>query len=113
MIPSIQVVIVSRSFQVFCTLNMILSVLRSFYIFQNGPGTVIWKSYRGIATCTQKRICVYIWTKNMERIYHNSDEFLMLCVQNMCVEPILISLNPILTEFVMMFVSPPHHLTQS
>ena len=28
----------------------------------------------------------------------------MSCVQNVCVEPILISLNPILTEFVMLFV---------
>ena len=32
----------------------------------------------------------------------------MLCVQNVCVRPILIYLNPILTEFVMMLVSPPH-----
>ena len=64
---------------------------------------------------TQKRIYVHIWTKNMGRFYHNSDGFLMLCVQNVCVEPILISLNPILTNFVMMFVSPPHrhHLMQS
>ena len=29
--------------------------------------------------------------KNMGRLYHNSDGFLMLCVQNVCVEPILIS----------------------
>ena len=44
----------------------------------------------------------------------SSDRFLMLCVQNMCVEPILISLNPILTEFVMMLVSPHHrHFTAS
>ena len=44
----------------------------------------------------------------MGRLYHSSDEFLMLCVQNVCAEPILISLNPTLTEFVMMLVSPPH-----
>ena len=36
----------------------------------------------------QTRICVHIWTKN-------SDGFLMLCVQKVCVEPILTSLNPI------------------
>ena len=47
-------------------------------------------------------------TKHMGRFYYNSNRFLMLCVQNVCVEPILISLNPILTEFVMMLVSPPH-----
>ena len=51
------------------------------------------------------------------RLYHSSDGFLMLCVQNVCIEPILISLNPILTEFVMMLVSPPlmiyHQLRQS
>ena len=32
----------------------------------------------------------------------------MLRVQKVCVEPILISLNPILIEFVIMLVSPPH-----
>ena len=42
----------------------------------------------------------------MGRFCHNSDELLMLCVQNVCVEPILISLNQILTEFVTMLVSP-------
>ena len=62
----------------------------------------------GVAMYTQKRICLHIWIKKMGRFYHNSDGFLMLCVQNVCVETILISLNPILTEFVMMFVSPPH-----
>ena len=35
----------------------------------------------------------------MVRLYLNSDGFLMLCAQNLCVEPIVISLNPILTEF--------------
>ena len=43
----------------------------------------------------------------MERVYHNSDGFLMLRVQNVCIEPVLIFLNPILTELVMM-VSPHH-----
>ena len=43
----------------------------------------------------------------MGRFYHNSDGFLMLCVQNVWVEPILISQNPIFTEFVMLLVSPP------
>ena len=40
----------------------------------------------------------------MGRFYHNSDGFLMLSVhvQNVRVEPILFSLNPVLTEFVMM-----------
>ena len=52
----------------------------------------------------QKRKCVHIWAKNMGLFYHNSDGF----VQNVCVEPILISPNPISTEFVMMLVSPPH-----
>ena len=32
----------------------------------------------------------------------------MLCVQNVCVEPILISLNPSLTESEMILVSPHH-----
>ena len=45
----------------------------------------------------------------MGRFYHNSDGFFMLCVQKVCVEPILISLNPILIEFVMMLLS-PHHM---
>ena len=40
--------------------------------------------------------------QNMGRFYHNSDGLLMLCVQNVCVEP------SILTKFVMMLVSPPH-----
>ena len=70
---------------------------------------------------TQKLICVHIWTKNMGRFYHNFDGFLMVYVQKLCIEPLLISLNPILTEFVMMLVSPPnrhplmicHQLTQS
>ena len=41
----------------------------------------------------------------------------MLCVVKVCVKPILISLNPILTELVMILVSPSHRhrhqLTQS
>ena len=62
---------------------------------------------RGIATYTQKRInCIQILTKYMGRFYHNSDGFLMLFVQN--IEPILISLNPIFTEFVRIFLSPSH-----
>ena len=69
-----------------------------------------------------KRICVHIRiTKYMGRFYHNSDGFLMLFVQSVYVEPILISQNQILTEFVMMLVSPLHrhplmicyHLTQN
>ena len=28
---------------------------------------------RGVATYTQKRICVHIWTKNMGRFYHTSN----------------------------------------
>ena len=49
---------------------------------------------------TQKRICIHIWTKIMGRFFRNSDEFLMLCVQNVYIEPILISLYPILTECI-------------
>ena len=41
----------------------------------------------------------------MGRFYHNSDGLLMLCVLNVCIEPILIFLNQIWTEFVMMLVS--------
>ena len=44
----------------------------------------------------------------MDGFYHNSDWFLMLCAQKVCVGPILISLNPILREFVMMLVLPSH-----
>ena len=40
----------------------------------------------------------------MRRLYHSPDGFMMLCVQNVCVEPILISLNSTLTEFVIMLV---------
>ena len=43
---------------------------------------------RGEATYTQNCKCVHIWTKHMERFYHSSDGFWMLCVQNVCVEPI-------------------------
>ena len=50
----------------------------------------------------------HIWNKNMGRFCHSSDGFLMLCVHNLCVEPILISLNPILTEFMRMLVPPPN-----
>ena len=35
---------------------------------------------------------------------------LILCVQNVCVEQILIFLNPILAEFVMMLVAPQQNL---
>ena len=55
---------------------------------------------RGVATYTQKRKCVHIWNKHMRKYYRSSNGFLMLSVQNMCVEPILISLNSILTEFL-------------
>ena len=48
----------------------------------------------------------------MGRLYHNSVGLLMLRVKNVCVEPKLISLNPIVTAFVMMLVSTPRwHLT--
>ena len=40
----------------------------------------------------------------MVRFYHSSGGFMVLCVENVCVEPILISLNSILTEFVIMLV---------
>ena len=36
----------------------------------------------------------------MGRFYHNSEGFLMLFVQNVRVESTLISLNPILIEFL-------------
>ena len=42
----------------------------------------------GGTTYTQKRIYVRIWTKNMERFWCILD--VMICVQNVCVEPILI-----------------------
>ena len=45
---------------------------------------------------TQKCMCIHILTKNMENLLH-----LDLRVQNVCVEAILISLNPNLTEFVL------------
>ena len=64
--------------------------------------------FSGVATYTQKGKCVHIWTKNMGRFYHSSDGSFMLCVRNLCMEPILNSLSPILTEFVMMLVSPLH-----
>ena len=50
---------------------------------------------RDVATYMQKHICLHIWTKNIGRLYHNYDGFLMICVINVCVEPILFSLNPI------------------
>ena len=57
-----------------------------------------------MATYKQKRICVHIWTKNMGTIYHKYDKFLMLCKQQVYVQSLFISLNPILTEFVMMSI---------
>ena len=78
------------------------------YLVLHSLLTTVEHKARGVTTYTQKRICVHIWIKNMGSFYHNSDGFLMLCVQKVCIEPILISLNPILTEFVMMLVSPPH-----
>ena len=68
----------------------------------------LWYCHRGVATYTQKRKYLHIWNKNMGIFYHSSNGILMLCLQNVRVEPILICLNPILTEFVMMLVSPPH-----
>ena len=64
----------------------------------------LYPKTRGVATYAQKSICVHICTKHI----HYSDGSLVLCVQNVCVEPILMSLYPILREFVMMFVSPHH-----
>ena len=64
-----------------------------------------FKSVSGVATYTQKCILSTHLDKNMGRFCHYSDGLLM-CVQNVCLEPILISLNQILTEFVMMLVSP-------
>ena len=55
----------------------------------------------GVATYTQKRKCERIWTKIMGKFYHSSDGFLILRAQNVCVEAILISLNPILTKYRM------------
>ena len=52
-------------------------------------------SLREVATYTQKHICVpYIWTKDMEGYHHSSNGVYKTC--------------PILTEFVMLFASPPH-----
>ena len=62
------------------------------------------KSDRGVATYTQKRNCLHIWTKNMGKFYHSSNVFLILCVQNVCVEAILISQNTIFAEFVMILL---------
>ena len=45
--------------------------------------------------------------QNKERFYHNTDVLFMLCVQNVSLETILTSLNPIWRECVMMLVSPP------
>ena len=44
----------------------------------------------------------------MGRFYHSSDGILMLRVQNVWVEAMIISPNPILTEFVMVLVSCAH-----
>ena len=55
---------------------------------------------QGCSYIYAKRKCVHIWNKHMRKFYRISNGFLMLSVQNMCVEPILISLNPILTEFL-------------
>ena len=63
--------------------------------------------YKGVATYRLKHKCVHIWNKNMGRFYHSSDGCLMLCVQDMRIEPVLISLNPILIKFVMVLVSLP------
>ena len=60
-----------------------------------------WRSYIYAKTHLRTH-----FDKNMGRFYHNSDGLLMLCVQNVCLEPILISQNQILTEFVTMSVSP-------
>ena len=39
---------------------------------------------KGVATYTQKRKCVHIWTKYMRKFYHSSNGFLILYVQNIC-----------------------------
>ena len=45
----------------------------------------------------------------MENFYHSSDGFLNELYKNVCIEAILIALNPILAEFVMiLLISPPH-----
>ena len=61
---------------------------------------------RDVPTYTQKRKSVHIWTKNMGRFHRSSDGFLILRVHNVCEDAILISLNPILADFVMIFISP-------
>ena len=71
----------------------------SIILCENGGGARDYVTYgisqfRGVATYTQKRKCVHIWNKNMGIFNHSSDDFFMLCVQNVP----LISLNPILTE---------------
>ena len=59
---------------------------------------------RGVATCTymQKRKCVHFGTNGIEKFYP-----LDLCAQNVCLEAKLISLNPILTECLMILSSAP------
>ena len=62
-----------------------------------------------IYTLTRVRIQVRTdLDQNVGRLYHSPEVFLMLCVQNVRVEPILIFLYPILIDLVMMLVSPPH-----
>ena len=53
---------------------------------------------RDVATYTQKRICVHIWTKHTILMDYWCYVY-KTCAQNQ---------YPILTEFLMMFVSPPH-----
>ena len=54
----------------------------------------------GFIVYTKTQVRTY-FIKNMEKFYHSSNGFLMLHVQNVCIEAIIISLNPILTAFVM------------
>ena len=61
---------------------------------------------RGVATHMLKCKCVHIWTKIMARFYHDSDGFLMLCVQNLCIDPVFTSKSNF-DRIVMMLVSPP------
>ena len=71
--------------------------------------------YQNVLKLSQGHSYVYAKTHMCSHMDHKYWKFLsqfgwipVLCEQNLCAEPILISLNPILTELLMMFVSPPH-----
>ena len=55
----------------------------------------------------RKNASTYTYGPKYGKIYHSFDGFLTLHVQNVCVEAILISLNPILIEFVMILSYAP------